>query len=115
MHQTLERCDSFRPTSVFLAVAIAIRVSHTLAERDSKVRMPGDDSIREFDALQICDAEALIFQRQHKWIDASGVAEKTCCHYRNFMKRRRPTALGVGLIVVGVVYAEGCPRHSPSA
>jgi hypothetical protein len=36
-------------------------------------------------------------------------------HYRNFTIRRRPTALGIGKIAVDVVYAEGCPRRSPSA
>jgi hypothetical protein len=36
------------------------------------------------------------------------------CHYRNFIIHRRPTALGIGKIAVGVVYAEGCRRRSPS-
>jgi hypothetical protein len=37
-------------------------------------------------------------------------------HYRNFNIHRRPIALGVGSITIGVVYAEGCPRRRcPSA
>jgi hypothetical protein len=36
-------------------------------------------------------------------------------HYRNLKISRRPIALGVDSIAVGVVYAEGCLRRSSSA
>jgi hypothetical protein len=36
-------------------------------------------------------------------------------HYRNFTIHRRPKALGVSLIVIGVVYAESCPRRRCSS
>jgi hypothetical protein len=32
-------------------------------------------------------------------------------HYRNLKISRRPIALGIDSIAVGIVYAEGCPRR----
>jgi hypothetical protein len=36
-------------------------------------------------------------------------------HCRNGNRSRRPAALDIGTMAVGIVYAEGCSRRSPSA
>jgi hypothetical protein len=36
-------------------------------------------------------------------------------HYRNGRRCRWPVALGIGTMVVSIVYAEGYPQRSPSA
>jgi hypothetical protein len=45
----------------------------------------------------------------------AAIAMQDALHYRNQASCRRPKALGIGKIAVGVVYAEGCRRRSPSA